>query len=205
MPSLRKLLDDPFLELLEACADKARAGIELLVEFGRGHGGNLKAISVVRQDCHKTATLIQKKLAHTAMVGLRKEDIVDLSNALSGISEATDRFAQRWHVAGKELPPLESDPLLEKLRLLGRLLDESVRHFRLFNNEGGTRQLHAQMQEAGEDAERLGAEMIGVLLRREKDPVRLIVAKDVVDGLTDIADRCTECGNLVNGLMLRYG
>ena len=204
MPSLHKLLGDPFLDLLEAGAEEAYQSLRLLVAPTGVAAGNVQSFFRAAQNSRQNASELAHKLALTPMVGLKKEDIVAVSDSLSRILVAAERLAGRWMLAREYFGELKVDRLTGNVVQIAEVMVGMVRLLQVFDNEEKTRQLHARLQQYAEVAEAVGEEMIEALVRSEPDPIRLIIAKDFLNHLTATGELCRECGDVVEAIVLKY-
>ena len=109
MFSLQRLLGkgDRFFDLLEAGADEAHQSIQALVALVQApqNGQTLDKLIVSRRQEKQIHQELTALLCNTFITPLEREDIGALSNALSRITKAAKKFAQRLLASQAHMHP----------------------------------------------------------------------------------------------------
>jgi uncharacterized protein len=204
MRDLKQLLDDPFFDLLESGAEEARRSLRLLGGFLETKSQDLSAFSASKRDSERIAAEIDARLAKTIKASLRKEDIQALSRGLRRIPESVERLAERFHLAKDQAGGLEFTRLAPLIERAASGLVSIVSQLRGDGDITQTKRTHAQVQAASEEVEDLTEALLQDCYRRESDPVRIVAAKDLLERVQGILQRCCECAELVDGIVLTY-
>ena len=204
MRTLRELLDDPFFDLLDSAAEEARQSVCLLGSLAGSDVQDLKVFTASRRKSERIAADIDARLANTIMASLRKEDIQDLSRALRAIPESVERLAERF-CWGKD--QVGSGEFTRLVQSIGRAVDAlvcMVAEIRGDENLGRIQQLHAQVEGVADEIEQSTEAILQGIYSHEKDPVRVVAAKDVLEHVQEVAQRCSECAELLDEIVLKY-
>ena len=204
MRGLKELLDDPFFDLLETGAEEARRSMRLLAGFLESKSQDLSAFASSKRDSDRIAADIDARLARTIKASLRKEDIQALSRGLRRITESVERLAERFHLVKDQAGGLEFTRLAPLLERAANGLVNIVSQLRGAGDITQTKHTHAQIQAASEEVEELTEAWLQDCYRRESDPVRIVAAKDLLERVQGLLQRCCECAELVDEIVLTY-
>ena len=204
MRDLKQLLDDPFFDLLETGVEEARRSMRLVAGFLESKSQDLSAFSSSKRDSERIAAEIDARLARTIKASLRKEDIQALSRGLRRIPESVERLAERFLLVKDQAGGLEFTRLAPLMDRAANGLVNIVSQLRGDGDITQTKHTHAQVQAASEEVEELTEALLQDCYRRESDPVRVVAAKDLLERVQGLLQRCCECAELVDEIVLTY-
>ena len=200
----REVLGDRFYDLLEASAEEASHSLQLLAAFLKARSESTEDLAAARRRSEQVAAEIGTTLVKTIMAGLQRDDIQGLSRVLQTIPERVERFAGRFILARDRLADLGFSPPVDLLGTAAKTVVAMVHQLRAFSNLASTQELRVRLQEEGDRAEILLEGLVRDLHRRQGDPLKMVVAKDLSDQLQSILDACRDAANLVYLVVLKY-
>jgi hypothetical protein len=199
-----EVLGDRFYDLLEASAEEAGHSVRLLAGFLKVRSDSTEDLAAVRRKSEQIAAEIGSTLARTIMAGLQRDDIQGLSRVLRTIPERVEKLAGRHLLARDRLADLDFSPPVEPLGTAVETLDAMVHQLRAFANLETTQPLNSRLQDAADRAETLLEGVVREVYRRQDDPLKLVIVKDLADQIQSIIDACRDAGNLVLRVVLKY-
>jgi len=206
MLSLQRLIGsgDRFFDLLEASAEEARRAAEAvsdLVETPE-NGHSLEKFIGFRKEEKRIHEQIGRLVCNTFITPFEREDIEELSSALSRIPKVIKKFAERLLLLRPHF----------KAELFGRqvvLLQEAtgtlkemvcqLRHPRLDAVQAANDRLH---QYEGE-ADKLMLSLLQEIYGGQYQALQMIVLRDLFELLEKVIDRCRDAGNVVFQIALK--
>jgi uncharacterized protein Yka (UPF0111/DUF47 family) len=204
MRTLGQLLGDPFFDLLEASAAEGRRSVRFLADSLAAQSIDLESLAAIRRSRDGIAAEIDARLARTVMASLKKDEIETLSRSLQRIPESVERVAERLDLSRAKLVPTEFAAVTTAIGHLVDVLVSMVGQLRRFENITATRPMIAQFHNLEDQAEKLTEALLEEYYRREKDSLKLVIVKDVVERINDTIDLCGECAEAVEKVVLKY-
>jgi uncharacterized protein Yka (UPF0111/DUF47 family) len=200
--------EEHFFDLLERAADCARESGAMLVEL-LDQPNTLERRAVVDrlQNSTKRAgqviTEVFDGLNRTFVTPLDRSDIYDLTNAL-------ERCADVICSAGLQLVVHDIEDLPQGTRELAALIDEACKILpTAVDKLRGRRQLHEigrqskRLKELEMEGDDLLRHHLGEMFRSEKDAIRLIKHKELLEGLEQILDDCERVGRVLETIVIK--
>jgi len=213
MFSLQKLLskDDKFFSLMEGSAEEARAAIQgltaLLRDLEREPAKAVFIMDIFIEARRKEKRLAQELTAHlckTFVTPLEREDIEALSNALYKIPKTSEKFGERFLLAGKLTKGVDLSQHTVMLDKAAEVLVAMVRELRKGSNLEKVK-LHSDLLHKIEgDADKLMLESLRDLYGGTHEPLQVVVMKDLLELLEKVFDRCRDVGNIVFHIVLKH-
>ena len=196
--------DDKFLDLLEASAAECRTSIEALQKIlGLTANLSLEEFAVSRRKNKQISAEISELLCRTAVTGLEREDIEALANALYKIPKTVEKFAERYILFASRLTGLEWTEHGALLASASSTLLTMVRELRAKSQLEKIKGQNDLLQTVEGEADKLMLTAFAALCANEKDPVTLIVVKDLYELLEKVVDRCRDTGNVISNIVLK--
>lgn len=141
------------------------------------------------------------ELNRTFVTSLDREDIYHLARTLDDVMDAVDASAGTVRVY--RIEQLRS-ATRDLARIITRCADELVKAMGLREERTGLMDVVVEINRLEHEADQLHAVAIGALFEEEKDAVALIKQKEVLNLLEEATDRCEDCANLLEGVVVKY-
>jgi uncharacterized protein len=194
-----------FFDLLEASAEEAKQSVLALIELINApqDARTLEKFVQSRRQEKQLNEQITALLCSTLITPLEREDIEDLSNALSRITKVTKKFAQRLLLlqAG-----LSTEVFRQQAGLLQKSTDtlcQMVRRLRHGPNLHRIQEENGQLHQYEGEADKLMIDLLGTLYNGQYDARQMIVIRDLFELLEKVIDRCRDAGNIVFRIVLK--
>jgi uncharacterized protein Yka (UPF0111/DUF47 family) len=207
MFSLQRLLSKGhrFFDLLEASAEEARQSVHALLEFisAPQDGHTLEQFILRRRHEKQFHEQITALLCSTLITPLDREDIEDLSTALSRITKGAKKFAQRFLLSQS---CLSREVFSEQARLVQQAIDtlcQMVRRLRHGPHLDKVQHENGLLHQYEGDADKLMLDLLRDLYSGKYEALQMIVIRDLFELLEKIIDRCRDAGNIVFRIVLK--
>ena len=195
-----------FFDLFEKAANNMRHAAGLLQDFIANHtnlDGKLKKIEdaehIGDQITHDTMEMLNK----TFITPFDREDIHELASELDDILDLIYGAANKM-VLYKIGQPTEG--MRKVTDLLARSIDEVAKAVLRLRNQKNPQMILAQCIEVNRienEADEATRAAIALLFEKEKDPIRLIKEKEILETLETATDRCEDLANVLEGIILK--
>lgn len=200
--------DQHFFDLLERGADCARRCGALLVECcdRPTHAGRLEVLGRIRGVEHESDRVIHEvsgALNRTFVTPLDRSDIYALAAALEGVVDDIDGSVSQLEVHAIEDLPAGSRELAAVIRDGCEAIAAAVGLLRGLKDPGAIRERCQFLNDLESDGDRIFRTHIGALFRAETDAIRLIKAKEFLEGLERAVDSCDDVGNALETIVLK--
>jgi uncharacterized protein Yka (UPF0111/DUF47 family) len=206
MLSLQRFIGrgDRFFELLEASADeasRAAQALRKLIETPE-NGQSLDTFIEFRKEEKRLRDEISRRVCNTFITPFEREDIDALSSALSRISKAIKKFAERLLLLR---PHIKAELFCKQATLLQQSVDtlnemvRQLRHPRLDVVQTANDRLR---QYEGE-ADKLMLALLRELYGGQYEALQMIVLRDLFELLEKVIDRCRDAGNVIFQIVLK--
>ena len=193
-----------FFENFAALAQRLRDACVLLERMVETEPPDLvKAdeIKACEHDCDRLTHDLLSELNRTFVTPLDREDIYHLARTLDDVMDAVDAAAGTIRVYRiQRLRPATR----EFARIITRCADELVKAMGRLEERTGLMELVVEINRLENEADQLHATEIGALFDEEKDAIALIKHKEVLNLLEEATDRCEDCANLLEGVVVKY-
>jgi hypothetical protein len=207
MFSLQRLIGrgDRFFDLLEAGADEAHQSVQALVDLvhSPNDGQTLDKLMLSRRQEKQIHQELTALLCNTFITPLEREDIGALSNALSRITKAAKKFAQR-------LLASQAHMHLDLLRKQTELIEQGigtvcqmVRHLRGGRHLDNVEEQNARLQQYEGEADKLMLDLLNDLYSGKYETLQMIIMRDLIELLEKVIDRCRDAGNVIFQIVLK--
>jgi hypothetical protein len=196
-----------FFELFDKAANNILRGAKLLEDFFSEENGLEKKLKTI-EDCehagdeitHATMEMLNK----TFITPIDREDIHDLITKMDDILDLIYGTANR--VVLYKVPPAGQD-MKKVVEILVRAADEVAKAvLRLRDMAKKPEMILAQCIEINRlenEADEALRRAISNLFEREKDPIRIIKEKEILEMLESATDRCEDVANTLEGIVLK--
>jgi uncharacterized protein Yka (UPF0111/DUF47 family) len=134
---------------------------------------------------------------------LEREDIEDLSNALSRITKSTKKFAQRFLISHSWISGRVFSQQAQLLQQATDTLCRMVRRLRHGPNLNRIQEENGLLHQYEGEADKLMIELLKNLYSGEHDARQMIVTRDLFELLEKVIDRCRDAGNIAFRTVLK--
>ncbi|MEK4229116.1 DUF47 domain-containing protein [Solibacillus sp. FSL H8-0538] len=197
---------DPFFESLLTIAKNVQQGVNYAYECKIENVSDLKQISV-NMKSYETAgdKLIHElivMLNQSFMTPIEREDILDLAikldDVLDGIENTLAHFEMYSFIEVNEA-------MRQFLHFIMMSVDEAVKAMELLNRKDllGMRKHAILIKNYERECDEIFRSSITQLFQTEKDPIRLIIFKDIYEQFEEIADYCQNVANTIETIIMR--
>ncbi len=196
---------DRFYGLLEQSADAAHnAAKALSALLGlRGKSAALDDFRLARQQEKALADQISHELVNTFVTVLEREDIEALSSALYKIPKVVEKFAERYNLTQSHLVGIDFGSRAAMLEKATEVIVTMTKQLRRGIRIEEMKALNDKLQQIENEADRLILDLYRDLFTGEKNPVELILRKDLFEILEKAIDRCRDAGNVIYRIVLK--
>lgn len=197
---------DPFFEALLNIAKNVQQGANYAQECKIDNVSDLKQISI-KMKSYETAgdKLVQEliaKLNDAFMTPIEREDILALAIKLDDILDGIENtFAHFEMYSFIEI----NDKMNQFMSFIAKSTDEAVKAMELLNKKDlvGMRQHAILIKDYERECDEIFRSSIKELFLTEKDPIRVIMFKDLYEQLEEIADYCQNVANTIETIIMR--
>ena len=207
MISLQKLLgkEDKFFTLLEASAEEARASVRALVKLGKdvGQPVAMEEFAHARDKDRRITSEISTAVYTTFITALEREDIEALSNALYRIPKTVDKFRERVLLAPGHVRGIDFSTQIGLIERATEIVLQLVKSLRSGMNLERVKELNDKLQVLESEADKHMIALYKDLFGGQRDPIQVILLKDLYEMLEKIIDRCRDAGNVISHIVLK--
>ena len=196
---------DKFYGLLEASADAARQSTRALIAMLNApvSARSLDEFRVARRREKDLLAQISKELVDTFVTALEREDIEALAAALYKIPKTVEKFAERYVLFADRLAEVDYSSRAIMLEKAADVIVQMTSQLRRGFELDVMRDLNDRMQSIESEADRLILDLYRDLFTNERDPVKLLLRKDLFELLEKAIDRCRDAGNVIFTIVLK--
>ncbi|MEK4385488.1 DUF47 family protein [Solibacillus sp. FSL W7-1464] len=197
---------DPFFEGLLNIAKNVQQGANYAKESTITTVSELKQIQI-KMKSYETAgdKLIHElivKLNDSFMTPIEREDILSLAIKLDDILDGIENTIAHFEMYSfTEV----NQYMRDFVDYIAKSCDEAVKAMELLNKKDliGMRQHAILIKDYERECDEIFRKSITELFQTEKDPIRLIIFKDLYEQLEEIADYCQNVANTIESIIMR--
>ena len=197
---------DPFFEGLLNIAKNVQQGANYAKESTITTVSELKQIQI-KMKSYETAgdKLIHElivKLNDSFMTPIEREDILSLAIKLDDILDGIENTIAHFEMYSfTEV----NQYMRDFVDYIAKSSDEAVKAMELLNKKDliGMRQHAILIKDYERECDEIFRKSITELFQTEKDPIRLIIFKDLYEQLEEIADYCQNVANTIESIIMR--
>ncbi len=207
MFSLQKLLgkEDKFFSLLEASAEEARSSVQALVKLSTELDKPVVMDEFIysRRKDKRITREISAAVYTTFITALEREDIEELSNALYKIPKTVEKFSERILLAPQHARGIDFSKQISLLERATEIVLELVKSLRGGMDLDKVKDLNDKLQFLEGEADKHMMVLYKDLFSDTRNPVQVIVLKDLYELLEKVIDRCRDAGNVIAHIALK--
>lgn len=207
MFSLQKLLgkEDKFFDLLEASAEEARTSVQALVRLTKDleRPIGVDEFSYPRRKDKQITTEISNAVYTTFVTALEREDIEELSNSLYKIPKTVEKFAERILAAPDKVRGTDFRTQVDLLEKATDIVLGLVKSLRSGMNLERVKELNDKLQFLENEGDKHMITLYKELFAGNREPLQVILLKDLYELLEKVIDRCRDAGNVIAHIALK--
>jgi uncharacterized protein len=195
---------DLFDESAARIVEVARAFQGLLQEPDRFRE-NARAVKELEHQTDKVTHRALEMLYSTYLTPIDREDIHSLVTRLDDVVDYIDACAQRFVMFGIEEVPEELKAQVQVLVLMTERVQLCVRGLREMKKIPAIKESLMELSKLENEGDQIFRQVLARLIAKEKDPVRLIVMKEIHEITEAALDKCSSVGHVVEAIILKHG
>ena len=201
----RKLIprEGKFFDMFNAMAENADQTAALLVEMMEHFDRLEERASAIKSKEHLGDTQIHDlitKLNSTFITPLDREDIHELASAIDDIIDLADASAGKIIIFDHHE---KIDGGADLARVLRRQTQQIVNAVKDLQKRDGMLERCLEVHRLENEADRIFQAALGKLFRVEKDPIRLIKIKEILEALERATDSCEDAANVLEAITVK--
>lgn len=159
-------------------------------------------IKVVESECDTITHSIIQRLNKTFVTPIDREDIHALATSLDDVMDAIDAAAavtRRYRMASLRYGARELASLTWQSAMQVKVAVEAL------ERKTGVHDLAVEVNRLENAADDVHDEALRRLFEEEKDAITIIKWKEVLDLLEEATDRCEDCANVLESVVVKHG
>jgi uncharacterized protein Yka (UPF0111/DUF47 family) len=186
-----------------------------IVEVARAYQALLRDPPNFRENARQVKEIehLTDKVTHSALemlyttfiTPIDREDIHALVTRLDDVVDYIDAAAQRFVMFGVDRTPDELHAQAQVLVLCTEQLRIGVNGLREMKNHAALKNTLIEISRLENEGDQIFRQALGRLFAEEKDPIRLIVRKELHEITEEALDRCAGVGHIIEAVVLKHG
>ena len=197
--------EEKFFADFTALADRIVSGATLLERMLSSDPPNWDIalqIKQVESECDSLTHNIIQRLNRTFVTPIDREDIHTLAKSLDDVMDAIDAAAavtRRYRMASLRYGARELASLTWQSTMQVKVAVEAL------EKRKDVAQVAMEVNRLENAADDIHDEALRRLFEEEKDAITVIKWKEVLDLLEEATDRCEDCANVLEGVVVKHG
>ncbi len=197
--------EEKFFADFTALADRIVSGATLLERMLSSDPPNWDIalqIKQVESECDSLTHNIIQRLNRTFVTPIDREDIHTLAKSLDDVMDAIDAAAavtRRYRMASLRYGARELASLTWQSTMQVKVAVEAL------EKRKEVAQVAMEVNRLENAADDIHDEALRRLFEEEKDAITMIKWKEVLDLLEEATDRCEDCANVLEGVVVKHG
>jgi len=197
--------EEKFFADFTALADRIVSGATLLERMLSSDPPNWDTalqIKQVESECDSLTHNIIQRLNRTFVTPIDREDIHTLAKSLDDVMDAIDAAAavtRRYRMASLRYGARELASLTWQSTMQVKVAVEAL------EKRKDVAQVAMEVNRLENAADDIHDEALRRLFDEEKDAITIIKWKEVLDLLEEATDRCEDCANVLEGVVVKHG
>ena len=195
--------EEKFFEMFNTMADNANDTAALLVEMMDTFDNLQERAFAIKGKEHLGDSQIHDlitRLNSTFITPLDREDIHALASAIDDIIDLSDAAANKVIIFDHHEKIHGAPELARVLRLQTQEIAKAVRGL---SQKDRILEHCIEVHRLENEADRIFQEAIGKLFREEKEPIRLIKIKEILESIERATDTCEDAANVLEGITVK--
>lgn len=198
--------DDVFFDLFDKAAANAHACTVALQEFLEKYDdleGRMRRIKELEHVGDELTHEVIERLNRTFITPIDREDIHDFVCRLDDILDRVDTAVDRICLFKIKEPMEESKELARCLVRSTALIVEMMPHLRNIKDADAVRTRVREVHRLESEADRIERQALVRLFESNPDPIHVIKWKNIIEVLESATDKCEDCANVIEGIVLK--
>ncbi len=195
---------DAFIKLSDYSLKAANLLVETLKEFDKRHiDNNIEKMHEIEHAADLSKHDVLNRLAKEFLPPIEREDIVSLSENIDEVTDSVEDVLLNINIFNVESIPPE---ILEFTNIIKSCCESMITALNEFKHFKKSKKLHSIIVEINnleEQADKLYINGLKKLFNNPKDPIRLIVWKDIFDSLEKCSDACELVANTIENIVMK--
>jgi uncharacterized protein Yka (UPF0111/DUF47 family) len=166
---------------------------------------NARQVKEIEHQADKVTHSALEMLYSTFVTPIDREDIHALVTRLDDVVDYIDAAAQRFVMFGVDQVPDEMHAQAQVLVLCTQQLSLGVNGLREMKRPEVLKAHLIEISRLENEGDQLFRVALGKLFKEEKDPIRLIVRKELHEITEEAIDRCAGVGHVIEAVVLKHG
>ena len=195
--------EEKFFDMFNTMAQNADATAALLVEMMESFDNLQERAFAIKGKEHLGDSQIHDlitKLNSTFITPMDREDIHQLASAIDDIIDLADAAANKVVIFDHHEKIHGAPELARVLRLQTQEIAKAVRALR---EQDRILERCIEVHRLENEADRVFQEAIAKLFREEKDPIRLIKIKEILESIERATDTCEDAANVLEAIIVK--
>ena len=195
--------EEKFFDMFNTMAQNADATAALLVEMMESFDKLQERAFAIKGKEHLGDSQIHDlitKLNSTFITPMDREDIHQLASAIDDIIDLADAAANKEVIFDHHEKIHGAPELARVLRLQTQEIAKAVRALR---EQDRILERCIEVHRLENEADRVFQEAIAKLFREEKDPIRLIKIKEILESIERATDTCEDAANVLEAIIVK--
>jgi len=195
--------EEKFFDMFNTMAQNADATAALLVEMMESFDKLQERAFAIKGKEHLGDSQIHDlitKLNSTFITPMDREDIHQLASAIDDIIDLADAAANKVVIFDHHEKIHGAPELARVLRLQTQEIAKAVRALR---EQDRILERCIEVHRLENEADRVFQEAIAKLFREEKDPIRLIKIKEILESIERATDTCEDAANVLEAIIVK--
>ncbi|MBN2508119.1 MAG: pit accessory protein [Verrucomicrobia bacterium] len=207
MTSLQSLLgkDDQFFDLLAASAAEACDSVRALGQMVAAPA-EVRTLDVFVASRRKDKIIthqIGDLLCTTVVTSFEGDDIEAIAEALYKIPKTAEKVAERFLIAPALAQGLDISPQIALLEQATDIVLAMTRQLKGGLSLAAAREHNERLQQLEGEADKVMVDMLRVMYASTMEGKQVVFAKDLLELLEDVADRCRDAGLLLMRIVMK--
>jgi uncharacterized protein len=197
--------EEKFFSDFITLADRIVSGATLLERMLSSDPPNWDIAHQIKQienECDSLTHGIIQRLNKTFVTPIDREDIHALATSLDDVMDAIDAAAgvtRRYRIAQLRYGARELASLVWQSAMQVKVAVEAL------ERRSGVHQISVEVNRLENAADDVHDEALRRLFEEEKDAITLIKWKEMLDLLEEATDRCEDCANVLESVVVKHG
>jgi len=195
---------DAFVKLSDYSLKAVNLLVDTLKEFKKDEiENNIKKMHEIEHAADLSKHDVLNRLAKEFLPPIEREDIVSLSENIDEVTDSIEDVLLNINIFHVDFIPPE---ILDFTNIIKTCCESMITALEEFKNFKKSRKLHSIIVEINnleEQADRLYIDGLKKLFSNPKDPIKLLIWKDIFDSLEKCSDACEEVANTIENIVMK--
>ena len=200
--------NEAFFDLFDQSSDRiveVATAFRVLLKDPALFRENARAIKELEHQADRVTHEALELLYSTFITPIDREDVHALVTRLDDVADFIDAAAQRVVMFGVEHVADDLQAQAQVLVLSTERMRDCVRALRAMKKPEAIQQMLREISKLENEGDQIFRNALAKLFATEKDPIRLIVRKELHEITEAAIDQCSSVGHVVEAIVLKHG